>query len=109
MKKIISLFVLLFAFSFSVNAQEKMKESPEMSAKKDIVALTNYIQLDSQISESLYGLLLYKHNAIAGGVKEEKEREELAMIIGKKLEATLSAEQFKKLNSNKELLNKLTH
>jgi hypothetical protein len=109
MKKIISLFILLFAFSFSVNAQEVKKDNVEISAKKDTKALTDFITLDNQTTEAFYGLFLYKHKMIANGIKEDKEKADLANIITKKIEATLSPEQFSKLSKNKELLENLTH
>lgn len=109
MKKIISLFILLFAFSFSANAQETKKDNIEFSAKKDTEAFTNFIKLDKQNTEALYGLLLYKHKRIANGVKEEKEKEELAYVISEKIKASLSPEQFSKLSNNKELFYQITH
>lgn len=106
MKKIISLFILLFAFSFSVNAQEGKKESVEMSAKKDLNALTSFMTFDKQYTDAFYGLFLHKHKMIA---EDKNNGEQIAVEISKKIEASLSPEQFSKLSNNKELYYQITH
>lgn len=109
MKKIISLFILFLSFSFSVNAQETNKEDAKTLATNDLKALTEFLTLDDQSKKSFYGLFLNKHKKLANGVKEEKEKAELANIISLKIESSLSSEQFLKLKNNKELFEKLTH
>jgi hypothetical protein len=111
MKKIISLFILLFAFSFSMNAQEAKTEnanSVEALAKKDTKALINYLNLEGIITEDLYRLFIYKHKTLAEGAGEE-QKIVLSNIITKKIEATLNAEQMAKLSKNAVLLKQLTH
>lgn len=111
MKKIISLFILLFAFSFSMNAQEakiKKVDNLEESAKKDSKALVDYLNLEGTITEDFYRLMLHKHKALAEDINEE-QKSTISTIITKKIEATLDADQMAKLSKNAALLKQLTH
>lgn len=108
MKKIITLFVLFFAFSFSASAQENKQDLVPTLAKKDTHALVKYLQLEGQITEDFNRLFIYKHKLLASDISKEK-REALSITITKKIEATLSPDQFATLNKNPELLKQLTH
>lgn len=111
MKKIISLFILLFAFSFSVNAQESKIENAdnlEVLAKNDTKALVDYLNLEGTITEDFYRLMLYKHKDLA---KENNKEQRMAIseIITKKIEATFDADQMVKLSKNPILFKQITH
>jgi len=110
MKKLLSIFVLFFAFSLSANAQTaKKQESPEQKAKQDTFELTKVIEVDGEMQHALFQLFLKKHNELNGTSKlSEDGQKELANIIDMKLKATLTAEQIKSLQSNG-LYEKLIH
>jgi hypothetical protein len=110
MKKIISLFILLFAFSFSMNAQEAKVESVdnvEEFAKRDTKALVDFLKLEGTITEDFYRLFIHKHKVLAEGAGEE-QRIVLSNVMTKKIEATLNADQMAKLSKNAALLKQLT-
>uniref|UniRef100_UPI00404A4899 hypothetical protein n=1 Tax=Flavobacterium sp. TaxID=239 RepID=UPI00404A4899 len=111
MKKIISLFILLFAFSFSMNAQETKKENVdnvEAYAERDTKALVDFLKLEGPITEDLFRLFIYKHKVLAESPGEE-QKIVLSNTITKKLEAAFSAEVMAKLSKNESLLKQLTH
>lgn len=107
MKKIISLFILLFAFSLSTKAQETSKDNVQVLVENDIKALSEYLKIDTETSTELYNVLLFKHKSLA-----EEKGEEAQIILERKttskLESVLGKEQFLKLSKNKALLKKMT-
>jgi|AntRauMFilla1563_2_1112583.scaffolds.fasta_scaffold18865_3 hypothetical protein len=111
MKKIISLILLLFAFSISVNAQENKIEKAdnlEVLAKNDTKALTDYLNLEGPITEDFYRLMLYKHKNLAQE-NDKAQRMVISEIITKKIEATFNADQMSKLSKNPILFKQITH
>lgn len=107
MKKIISLFILLFAFSFSVNAQETSKEDVKTLAIKDLTVLTDHLKIDDQKTKELYNVFVQKHSSLAEK-NDEESRIMLSRKISSKLESVLGKEEFAKISNNKELLKRLT-
>ncbi|WP_264560509.1 hypothetical protein [Flavobacterium sp. N2270] len=108
MKKIISLFILLFAFSFSVNAQETSREDVKTLAKKDLTLLSDNIKIDDQKTKELYNVFIQKHSSLTEK-NDEESRIMLSRKISSKLESILGKEEFAKISNNKELLKKLTY
>lgn len=105
MKKIITLFVFIFALSFNANAQEA-KTASELG-KADAKAVAELIKIDSQTLTALEGLFEMKHNTLLiKGISEERIKV-LTEVIELKLAATLEAEQVEKLKENKDLYKKL--
>jgi hypothetical protein len=105
MKKIITLFVFIFALSFNANAQEA-KTASELG-KADAKAVAELVKIDSQTVTALEGLFEMKHQTLlTEGISEER-KQVLAEVIELKLAATLDAEQVEKLKANQELYKKL--
>lgn len=124
MKKIIALFVIMLACSFSANAQQK-KASPavatsqqaatqvnadaEKAAMKDMQALNEFVQLTDAQSSRLKGLFLEKHKTLMGQQLSDDRKNVLAQAIETKLKAALTPDQIAKLEDNAKLMNMLTH
>jgi outer membrane usher protein FimD/PapC len=107
MKKIIAAFVLFFAVSLTANAQEEKKSNdPLVLAKNELNALVKVIQLDNEVENGLYKLLVYKHETLAKSTTDV-ERNEVYKIMKDKISGTLTPEQLTTLKSNKELYNDL--
>lgn len=108
MKKIIVLVILFLSYSFDGNAQEKEKINVEKEAKKEIEKLNRFLDLDISLQEDLYSLFVKKHTDLAENPKKEN-KESVYKMIEFKLKATFTQEEYKKLESNKELLYDLIH
>jgi len=111
MKRLLSIFVLFFAFTLSASAQTEKKEivqTPEQKAKKDTFELSKTIDVDGDMQAALYQLFLKKHSELEGSKLSEDGKKELSNIIDMKLKATLADEQIKKLQSTG-LYEKLIH
>ena len=123
MKKIIALFVIMLGFGFTATAQQKKataKPAPAVQAAnpneaafqkaaiKDVKDLNAFIKLNDADTQSLMGLFEYKHRTLAENLSAERKAI-VSQTIEAKLRATFNPEQMAKLDSNKELLNKLTH
>ena len=109
MKKIFSLFILFFAFTFSANAQDKRQlqnEEFEKNSKTESVEVSNFLKLDAQTTEDLRNLFLTKYKML-GNMPSEDRKKQVAEIIEAKLRATLSAAQMAQLENNKPLFHKL--
>lgn len=122
MKKIIALFVIMLACSFSANAQQKnaspaattqqtaaqINSNAEKAAMKDMQALNEFVQLTDAQSSRLKGLFLEKHKQLAQQLSDERKTV-LAQAIETKLKAALTPDQIAKLEDNAKLMNMLTH
>jgi len=122
MKKIIALFVIMLACSFSANAQQKkatpsattqqtraeLNAASERAAAKDMQALNEFVQLSDEQSNRLRGLFLEKHKMLAQPMSDERKAV-LADAIETKLKAALTPDQIAKLEDNAKLMNMLTH
>ncbi|KGO88860.1 hypothetical protein [Flavobacterium suncheonense] len=95
MKKIIALFVMLFAFSVGMNAQDRSKI--EEAARKDVGMLKEIIELDKQTEDALFWLFVKKHDAFAAPDLNEERVKGIAQTIEAKLRATLSDEKIETL------------
>ncbi len=111
MKKLLSLFVLFFAFSLSANAQVAAKtQNPEADAKQDLHELTKVIDVSTPntLFSDLNQLFISKHKMFAQEGNTDAGKEKISQIIDQKLRATLSDEQIKRLEAAK-IYTRLTH
>ncbi len=110
MKKILSILVLLLAFTINANAQEKefKKVDEKVEAKNNLAALSEVVQLDGKLSQDLFGLFEYKYRNLNENLSAERKAE-LAHIIELKLRATLDSKQMEAIESRQGLLKKLTN
>lgn len=105
MKKIITLFVFMFALSFNANAQED--KSARDLGKEDAYALTEYLQISGPIVNDLANLFTEKHQVLlTEGISEER-KQVMAEVVEHKLAATLDASQLEKLKADDTLYKKL--
>ena len=118
MKKIIIASFLMFSFSITVNAQSKKKIvvaeteevvnlTPEEAAKKDALAISEFLGLDENLKTALTGLFEMKHNVMQNSSETVEGRREMSRIVGLKIEATIDANQLEKLRANTALYNQL--
>ena len=115
MKKIIALFVFMLAFGLTANAQQKgsaeatsVEQKIKQAAAKDLALMMEVIELDAQDKQSFMGLFERKHNFLMQNLSEERKAI-LANENRAKIEATLDADQFAKLQKSPGVLNKLIH
>lgn len=118
MKKIIIASFLMFSFSITVNAQSKKKTvvavtkevvslTPEQAAKKDAVAISEFLGLDENLRTAFTGLFEMKHNVMQSSTETFESRKEMSRIVGLKIEATIDSNQLEKLRANTVLYNQL--
>lgn len=110
MKKLISIFVLLLAFSLSAQAQEKKQavKTPEELAKLDVFSMSKAIDINQgSLTTDLNNLLVKKYYMLQEA-KNDSEKEQVSQIIDAKLKATLTPEQLRVLSST-DLYHKLIH
>jgi hypothetical protein len=105
MKKIITLFVFIFALSFNANAQEG-KTALELGTV-DAQALAQYLEISGPIVKDLQNLFVEKHQVLlTEGVSQERINI-MTEIIDHKLAATLDASEMEKLKADQVLYKKL--
>ena len=123
MKKIIALFVIMLACSFSANAQQKnaspavaqqqtaaeLNTAVEKAVMKDMQALTEFVQLTDLQSSQLKGLFREKHKNLLGQPLSNERKAHLADAIEAKLKSYLTPDQLAKVEDNAKLKNMLTH
>lgn len=105
MKKIIALFVFVLGFSFTSSAQEVSSENNSQSQAKTLaIKIKDYLNLDNEKTKSVFEIIEHKNTMISN---EPNLIEERRIVITnkftKKLQGTLSKEEFEKLKSNKSL------
>lgn len=105
MKKIIALFVFVLGLSFSASAQEASTENDtQLKAKTLAIKIKDYLQLDNAKTKAVYEIINHKSTMINNEPNLIDERKQVINNkFTKKLEGTLSAEEFKKLKANKNL------
>lgn len=99
MKKIIALFVLVFAFSLNANAQDN-SVAIERSAKKDLEALMGIIKVDDNMQMPFLNLFKKKHEGLAAPDATDASKREISSVIEAKLRASLNGEQTLILEKN---------
>ena len=93
MKKIIIASFLMLSFSLSVNAQSikknvvaKTKEvvnlTPKQAAKKDGVAISEFLGLDENLRTAFIALFEMKHNVMQSSSETVESRREMSRIVG---------------------------
>ncbi len=108
MKKIFAFVVLFFAFTMGSYAQENVNEEIAVLAKKEAKDIKEYLQLGDKDEADFYRLFYHKYEELSKATNEERKAV-VSNVILKKIEASITPDQLKKLNSNKALLEKLTH
>ena len=118
MKKIIIASFLMFSFSITINAQSKKKTvvavtkevvslTPEQAAKKDAVAISEFLGLDENLRTAFTGLFEMKHNVMQSSSETVESRREMSRIVGLKIEASIDSNLLGKLRENTALYNQL--
>lgn len=107
MKKIIAVITLLFAFSISVNAQDKKVVSGAEKAKIEAGELTKFLGLNETQSNDFFRLFENKYRTIEEYQLTAERKTELSKTIEAKIRATLDEKQMDKLDKNPVLLKKL--
>lgn len=106
MKKIITLVIMVFAFAFGANAQEK--KSVQEAANQDIVKLSKIAKLnDEDIKLGLYQLFESKHEILSIEDLSDERKQELSRVLEAKIRASITAEENAKLDKRPELLKEL--
>lgn len=99
MKKILAVLILFFAFNSSTYAQEEKKEELVVLAEKDSKDVVTFLELDNPWEKDFFNLFYKKYKDLAK-ISSEKEKENISYIITKKLEASLTPDNFEKLKKN---------
>lgn len=118
MKKIIIVVLIMFSFSQSVNAQINKKTvvaetkkdvilTPEQAAKKDALAISEFLGLDENMKIAFAGLFEMKHNIMQSSSETTDSRREMSRIVSFKIEASIDSNQLEKLKANTALYDQL--
>jgi hypothetical protein len=118
MKKIITLFTIIFFASLSSNGQSQKKDkalatitpqelSIEEKAKADTRALIKFMDIDDKMAQSLTGLFTYKHRNLAVKDLSDESKKEIYRIIDVKLKATFNNDQILSIQKEPGLYDKL--
>lgn len=117
MKKIVSIVVLMVAFSFSANAQSNLKMESDSNSKDQNVKemayaelreLSSVVELTPELKNDFLTLFIMRNEAV-NNAKSHEEKAAVYERFGQKLLSGLSEQQAMKLKENKELYNKLTN
>lgn len=111
MKKILTVLIMIFAFSISANAQtEKRVATPEEKAKSDLYDLTLAIDTDSdELLMNVYDLFVRKHQTMSSTEVSTEAKKEFSRIMDAKLKATFSEAKIAQLKAVPGLYEKLTN
>ena len=122
MKKIIALFVIMLAFGVTANAQQKKTtaapakaqqtstdEAVKKAAARDLELMSTSLALTEEQKTVYKGLFETKQRTLATPNLSDERKSVLAENIERKVRSMLTTDQLAKLDSNPELLNKLTH
>ncbi len=104
MKKIIALFVFMFAFN--ANAQD-VTQAEEL-ATKDVYAISQFLKLNETALTDLQSVFKEKHLAISQEGISEERKVVMSRFVETKFKSILTTEQFDALKGNNELYEKLT-
>ncbi|ESU23447.1 hypothetical protein FEDK69T_16130 [Flavobacterium enshiense DK69] len=102
MKKIITLFVLFFAFSINASAQDKSIEFKK-SAKKDLELLLSVIPIEGNMQNAIYNLFVKKHKDLNAPDMTPAKRSQITHTVDAKMKASLTNDQITALEKNKEI------
>lgn len=118
MKKIIIAGIFALTYSVSASAQSKkevvksnkievVSMTPEQAAKKDGVAISEFLGLDETKTEDFIRLFIMKHQVMQDKSGTIESRREMSRIVGLKIEASIDSKKLEKLKSNTELYNQV--
>lgn len=107
MKKLAAIFTFLLAFTISANAQESTL-APEDAAKKDVLELHEAVNLTDSQQMHLTSLFKMKHEIMQDPNIPETRKKDMSHSVALKLGSTIDEKQMGILNSNPELLERLT-
>jgi len=105
MKKIITLFVLFFAFSINASAQDSQDKSVpvEVKAKKDLESLMSIVTLDNTMQTAIFNLFIHKHRELESSDMTNSKRIQISSVIDAKLRASLTNDQMITLEKHKDI------
>ena len=123
MKKIIALFVIMLAFSFNANAQQKKAATANAVAKadtskaeaaheaaiKDVTTLGEFVTLTNEQKQKFKSLFEQKHRTLQVENLSEERKTVLAQVVEAQLKSGLNPDQVAKLEQNAELVKILSH
>lgn len=103
MKKVLSIFVLFFAFSLTANAQTEKTSTPqekmsiEEKVKQNVESLTAVMDLTNPMAEALNQLFYRKYKMLSKADITIAEKQAISNEIDAKLRATLNGGLIEKL------------
>lgn len=102
MKKILSIFLLFFAFSISANAQSNREDDIRAKAKKDLHTISQVVDLSNNdaLFRGLFQLLVDKHTNLSKPGITDVERKEESKRVSDKLIGSLTEDQISKMRQN---------
>ena len=110
MKKLIAALTLMLAFSINANAQDKTdQQSAYDLGKRQAAELTEFLGLDQTQNENFARLFEQKITVLDNKNLTQERKEEFSRVVDAKIRGSLDEKQMAKLDTNKELLKKLTH
>jgi hypothetical protein len=106
MKKIFSIFVLFFAFTFVANAQENFSDEVREKTKKQAYEIAAYFNITevTQIKD-IQSMLLHKHKVETTDFDAQR-KSNISTSLKDKFKSMLNKEQLLKLQNNEQILNK---
>ena len=113
MKKIIIASFIMLAYGSAMSAQNKKKTivaetkevvilTPEQAAKKDALAISEYLGLDENLRIAFIGHFEMKHNIMQSSSETVESRREMSRIVGLKIEASMDSNLLEKLKYQEE-------
>lgn len=116
MKKLITVVILMLAFSINANAQDKkvavkevpVKEyAPDVAGKKDAIALAQCVGLSDTQIDDFARLFIMKHETLQIKELSQERKTELSRVMEAKIRGTLNGIQMDKLEANTALFKTL--
>ena len=116
MKKLITVVILMLAFSINVNAQDKkaatdsvaLKElAPDVAGKKQAYELSDFLKLTDTQRDDFARLLIMKYETLQIKELSQERKTELSRVMEAKIRASLSSAQMEKLEANTKLFKSL--
>lgn len=105
MKKLLTLFILFFAFSTTAVAQDK---NITEKAKSESIELAQSLNLDGEKTAKVYDILLHKYKSLTQLNLDEEGKKELRSRIRKEIKSLLSQPEMVMLEKNAAVFNKVT-
>jgi len=116
MKKLITVVILMLAFSINANAQDKkvaVKEVPvkeyasDVAGKKDASSLAECVGLSDIQIDDFARLFIMKHETLQIKGLSQERKTELSRVMEAKIRGTLNGTQMNKLEANTALFKTL--